>query len=102
LLKGRRGDDVLYAGASGPDRLRGGPGRDLFWVSAETGSFVTILDFAAQSDLLVFDQDLLRVEFAAGRRGTDVLVDGVRVAFLVGTAGLTIAEHAVAQPFELP
>lgn len=102
LLKGRRGDDVLYAGASGPDRLRGGPGRDQFWVSAEPGSFVTILDFAAQSDLLVFDQDLLGVEFAAGRRGTDVLVDGVRVAFLVGTAGLTIAEHAVAQPFEMP
>lgn len=102
LLKGRRGDDVLYAGAAGPDRLKGGPGRDQFWIASDPGAFVTVADFSPRSDVLVFDRTLQGVDLVAGRDGTDVLMDGVPVAYLAGATEVTLADHALVQPFELP
>ncbi|MGB1774708.1 MAG: M10 family metallopeptidase C-terminal domain-containing protein [Synechococcus sp.] len=101
-LNGRRGDDVLYAGAAGPDRLKGGPGRDQFWIAADPGAFVTVADFSPRFDVLVFDRSLKGIEVLAGRDGTDVLIDGVPVAYLAGATEVTLVDHVDVQPFELP
>ena len=99
VLKGRRGDDVLYAGESGPDRVKGGAGRDQFWLSSQSGAFVTVLDFDPEADLLVFDQRLQDVELDDDRRGTNVLVSGVRVALIADVQGLNLSEHVSVESF---
>jgi serralysin len=99
LLKGRRGDDVLYAGESGPDRLKGGPGRDQFWLSSQSGAFVTVLDFDLEADRLVLDQRFKNVELDEHRSGTNVLVSGIHVALIANVEGVNLSEHASFESF---
>ena len=54
-LKGKKGDDILYAGAGSRNKLIGGKGRDKFLIDSDEGTFVVIKDFHRQKDRLVFD-----------------------------------------------
>ena len=101
VLKGRRGDDVLYAGESGSDRVKGGAGRDQFWISSHSEGFVTVLDFEPEADRLVFDDSLQDVELKDHRRGTNVLVSGDRVALIANVEGLSLSDHALAELFSV-
>ena len=54
-LKGRKGNDVLYAGAGSRNKLIGGKGRDKFLIDSDKDAFVLIKDFHRHKDRLVFD-----------------------------------------------
>ena len=56
VLRGKRGDDVLYSGGGWGDQLIGGSGKDQFWIKSELNSFVNIMDFSPK-DRLTFDVD---------------------------------------------
>ena len=97
-LKGRQGDDVLYGGPAGTDRLKGGPGRDQFWISAEPDAFAKVVDFDPVEDRLVFDQPLEDFNLLTTNRGTRVISDGRAVAFVASTA-VDLELHAIQQAF---
>ena len=97
-LKGRQGDDVLYGGPAGTDRLKGGPGRDQFWISAEPDAFARVVDFDPVEDRLVFDQPLEDFNLLTTNRGTRVISDGRAVAFVASTA-VDLELHAIQQAF---
>ena len=99
-LKGRQGDDVLYGGPAGTDRLKGGPGRDQFWISVEPDAFARVVDFDPVEDRLVFDQPLEDFNFFTTNRGTRVMNDGRAVAFVASTA-VDLELHAIQQSFDL-
>jgi len=97
-LKGRQGDDVLYGGPAGTDRLKGGPGRDQFWISVEPDAFARVVDFDPVEDRLVFDQPLEDFNLLTTNRGTRVMNDGRAVAFVASTA-VDLELHAIQQSF---
>ena len=54
-LKGKKGDDVLYASTGSKNRLIGGKGRDKFLIDSDQEAFVVVKDFNHQKDRLAFN-----------------------------------------------
>ena len=54
-LKGKKGDDVLYASTGLKDKLIGGKGRDKFLIDSNSETHIIIKDFHPRQDQLVFD-----------------------------------------------
>ena len=54
-LKGKKGDDVLYASTGSKDKLIGGKGRDKFLIDSNSETHIIIKDFHPRQDQLVFD-----------------------------------------------
>lgn len=92
-LRGRKGDDILYAGGGRSNRSFGGRGRDQFWIDAAPGSFVKIRDFSKTEDRLVFDVDSAEVSMKRRKGSTDVRVGQDLVARIVGATGLSEDLH---------
>ena len=99
-LRGRRGDDVLYGGLGGKDRLIGGPGRDQFWIEAESGSFAKVRDFQPELDQLVFD--VPRESLSLSSQADDLLIQwrDVPIARLKGVDSLDWSSQVLFSGFE--
>ena len=83
-LKGGKGRDILFAGSGRKNRSIGGNGDDEFWIDAEPGSFVEIMDFQKGDDQLVFDQvvDRENVDLRAHSKHTKIYVEDAQVGLL--------------------
>ena len=46
---------MIYAGGGSGNRITGGKGRDQFWIAADQGASVKVMDFHKRKDRLVFD-----------------------------------------------
>ena len=84
VLRGRTGDDILYAGGGRSNRSFGGRGRDQFWIDANPGSFVKIRDFSKTKDLLVFDVESDEVLMKRRKGNTDIRIGQNLVARVFG------------------
>ena len=92
-LRGRTGDDILYAGGGRSNRSFGGRGRDQFWVDAGPDSFVKIKDFSKTEDMLVFDVDSAEVSMKRRKGSTDIRVGQNLVARIFGVIELSEDLH---------
>lgn len=100
VLRGRRGDDILFAGAGRRNRAVGGKGRDQFWIDPQVDSFVKIKDFSRSKDLLVFDVDSEAVDLISRGRHTFVLIDDQRAAQICNVTDLSRERHLDFSGFE--
>ena len=98
-LKGKKGDDVLFAGSGGGNVVTGGKGKDFFWINGEAGSFVDVTDFNPRKDRLVFDLDPASVSFVTTTQETQLLVDGIAVAHLQDVTRFSLSRHVLFQEF---
>ena len=99
-LNGKKGPDVIYAGGGLGNQVTGGKGRDEFWIAADQGASVRVMDFNKRKDRLVFDVE--RSAVARQRVGDDmeILVNGASVAQLLGISSLDLDRHALFTGFE--
>ena len=93
VLRGRTGNDILYAGGGRSNRSFGGRGRDQFWIDANPGSFVKIRDFSKSKDLLVFNVDSDEVLMKRRKGNTDIRIGQDLVARVFGVTGLSTELH---------
>ena len=100
VLKGRRGEDVIYAGAGVANRVIGGKGADRFLISADADAYVEVRDFDALNDRLVFDVSSDRVTFQSINHHTKALVDDVVVARVLGEPMLDPDRHVIFSGFD--
>ena len=101
ILKGRRGGDVIYAGAGVANRVVGGKGADQFLIHADPGAYVEVKDFDARNDRLVFDVSSERVTFQSTKNHTNILVDDVVAAKLADAPELDPDRHVTFSGFQL-
>jgi len=99
-LKGKKGPDVIYAGGGSGNRVTGGKGRDQFWIAADQGASVNVMDFHKRKDRLVFDVERSAVAHQRVGDDTEILVNGVAVAQLLGITSLDLDRHAQFTGFE--
>lgn len=100
LLKGKKGPDVIYAGGGSGNRVAGGKGRDQFWIAADQGASVKVLDFNKRKDRLVFDVERSAVAHQRVGDDTEISVNGIAVAQLLGITSLDLDRHALFTGFE--
>ena len=94
-LKGKKGADVLYAGAGSANHVMGGHGRDQFLINTTAGAYVKVKDFNRRKDHLVFDASSTAVSFEARGQDTQVVTNGEVVATLVGEQHFNPDRHAL-------
>ena len=92
-LRGKAGDDVLYAGRGGKNRSFGGQGQDRFWIDSDPESFVVIKDFSKTEDLLVFDVDESEVSMKRRKGNTDIRIGQHLIARLPNVTSLSFEAH---------
>ena len=91
---------MLYGGLGGKDRLIGGPGRDQFWIEAESGSFAKVRDFQPELDQLVFD--VPRESLSLSSQADDLLIQwrDVPIALLKGVDSLDWSSQVLFSGFQ--
>ena len=99
-LNGKKGSDVIYAGGGLGNRVTGGKGRDEFWIAADQGASVKVMDFNKRKDRLVFDVERSAVAHQRVGDDTEIIVNGVAVAQLLGVTSLDLDRHAQFTGFE--
>ncbi|MAR05582.1 MAG: hypothetical protein CL862_00540 [Cyanobium sp. NAT70] len=93
VLKGGRGDDVIYPREGSGNVAKGGKGRDQFWIQSEDDSHVTIKDFSKRHDRLVFDGDRSKLTMRTRQGSTDLIIGGDKVAKVNNVTGLSLESH---------
>ncbi|WP_413442297.1 M10 family metallopeptidase C-terminal domain-containing protein [Synechococcus sp. MIT S1220] len=99
VLRGRRGDDILYAGGGDRNRSIGGRGKDQFWIEADDQSLVIIKDFSKRNDQLVFDAEAKAIDLQDQGKNTDIVFDGSIIARLKNVTGLIKDDHMMFSDF---
>ncbi|MDA7622227.1 M10 family metallopeptidase C-terminal domain-containing protein, partial [bacterium] len=99
VLRGKRGDDVLYSGGGWGDRLIGGSGKDQFWIKSELNSFVKIMDFSPK-DRLVFDVDKSDLSVFTSRGHSFVEIDSTRLVKIVNFPDFSLDNDCLFNAFE--
>ena len=99
VLKGRQGDDILYAGRGARNRSIGGRGSDQFWIEADVQSLVVVKDFSKIKDHLVFDVEPKEIDFRVRGNHTEIMFDGSVVARLKDVTGLVKEDHMIFSDF---
>ena len=84
-LKGKKGDDVLYASTGLKDKLIGGKGRDKFLIDSNTDSYVIIKDFHSRQDQLVIDIPPESVSFQDSGQHSNIYIEHRLVAKALNT-----------------
>ena len=91
---------MIYAGGGLGTRVTGGKGRDEFWIAADQGASVKVMDFNKRKDRLVFDVERSAVAHQRVGDDTEIIVNGVAVAQLLGVTSLDLDRHAQFTGFE--
>jgi hypothetical protein len=100
VLRGRRGDDILYSGGGGRNRSIGGRGQDQFWLEADDQSLTIIKDFSKRDDHLVFDVKPVAIELREQGNHTEIVFEGSVIAQLKNLTGLTKDDHMIFSDFD--
>ena len=79
-LKGKKGDDVLYASTGSKDKLIGGKGRDKFLIDSNSETYIIIKDFHPRQDQLVFDMPPESVSLQETKQHSKVFAEDRLVA----------------------
>ena len=82
-LKGKKGDDVLFASTGSKNKLIGGKGRNKFLINSDQEAFVVVKDFNHRKDRLVLDTSPESVVIQSYKIHSKILVEDRLVAKLL-------------------
>jgi Ca2+-binding RTX toxin-like protein len=99
VLRGKKGNDVLYSGGGRHDRLIGGSGKDQFWIKAESNAFVKIMDFSSK-DRLVFDVDESDLSIITSRGHSIIKNGSERLVKIVNFSDFSLENYCLFNVFE--
>ena len=99
-LKGKKGDDVLYAGAGSKNKLIGGKGRDKFLIDSGQDAFVVVKDFNHQKDRLVFDIPPESVLFQEYGNNSKIFVEDRLVAKVLNATQVDLTQSLMFKNFD--
>ena len=99
-LKGKKGDDVLYASTGSKNRLIGGKGRDKFLIDSDQEAFVVVKDFNHQKDRLVFDIPPASVTVQSYKIHSKVFVEDRLVAKISNSMHTDVTQSMMFKTFE--
>ena len=99
-LKGKKGDDVLYASTGSQNKLIGGKGRDKFLIDSNSETYIVIKDFHHRQDQLVFDMPPESVSFQETKQHSKIFAEDRLVAKILNATQIDQDRNILFSDFE--
>ena len=99
-LKGKKGDDVLFASTGSKKKLIGGKGRDKFLINSDQEAFVVVKDCNHRKDRLVLDTSPKSVVIQNYKIHSKILVEDRLVAKLLNSMHTEATQSMIFKNFD--